>query len=171
MARVKASSIKSVSRIDQPHKKHHGYYVRVCFKGEKHSKFFSDKKHNGGDEALHAAVQWRNQKEKEIGKPRTDRMVIAAPDDRRLGVRRIVETTRRGEKVYEYSAYEVTWCPEPGKVKRKRFFVNTYGEDGAKEEAYRFRRAQEIKMYGQEIGAGATVVEKEEEKEGEAVAA
>ena len=143
--------MKSISRIDQSSKKHHGYYVRVNYRGEQHRKFFSDKKHGGGDEALEAAIKYRNELEKQLGKPRTERMVLARKDGERVGVRRFRHVKKRGDKTYHSDAYEVTWCPEPGKVQRKRFYIGKLGEKEAKRRAYEYRRAQEMKIYGAEI--------------------
>jgi hypothetical protein len=145
--------MKSISRIDQPAKKHHGYYVRVSFRGKQHSKFFSDKKFGGGEAALEAAIRYRNETEAELGKPRTDRVVVAPADKAKGGggVRRYMKPTRRGDKVHYSDVYEVTWCPEPGKVRRKRFYIGKLGEREAKRRAYEFRRVQERRMYGQPI--------------------
>jgi hypothetical protein len=36
------SGYKSISRLDHPKKRTHGWYVRVVFQGEIHAHFFSD---------------------------------------------------------------------------------------------------------------------------------
>jgi len=143
--------MKSISRIDQPEKNHHGYYVRVSYRGVQHRKFFSDKKYEGGDAALDAAIKYRNQLERDLGKPRTDRTIVAREGRKRLGVRRYKNPTRRGHKTYYSEVYEVTWCPEPGKIRRKQFAINKYGEEEARRRAYALRRAKEIQMYGAEV--------------------
>jgi len=145
--------MKSISRIDQVEKSHHGYYVRVNFRGKQYRKFFSDKKYGGSEEALEEAVRHRNQLEEEIGKPRTDRRVQANTDGDRVGVRRYQKPTRRNGKVYYSDVYEVSWCPEPGQVRRKTFYIGKLGEREAKRRAYSLRRSKEILMYGSEIGA------------------
>jgi len=48
-------SIPGVSRIDQPEKHNHGFYVRLTRNGKKFAKFFSDKKFKGKNKALVAA--------------------------------------------------------------------------------------------------------------------
>ncbi len=50
-----------VSRIDQPEKKNHGWYVRITLKGETQQKFFADKTHSGKNKALKAAQTHRDQ--------------------------------------------------------------------------------------------------------------
>ena len=49
-----------VSRIDQPQKSNHGWYVRVTRGGRTIQKFFSDKKFESRDGALNAARQHRD---------------------------------------------------------------------------------------------------------------
>ncbi|MCP4360893.1 MAG: AP2 domain-containing protein [Chloroflexi bacterium] len=144
--------MKSISRIDQPEKNNHGYYVRVSFRGKQHRKFFNDKKYGGEEDALEAAIKYRNQLEKELGKPRTDRMVLAPKDKERAGVRRIRKQTRKNGKVYYSEVYEVQWCPEPGKVERKNFYISTLGEEEARRRAYELRRIKERRIYGKPIG-------------------
>jgi hypothetical protein len=144
--------MKSISRIDQAQKNNHGFYVRVSFRGEQHRKFFSDKKYGGQDEALHEAIKYRDYLEQELGKPRTDRMVLAPKDNnKRAGVRRIKKPKRKNGKIYYSDVYEVQWCPEPGKVERKNFYVGTLGEEEARRRAYDLRRVMERRIYGSAI--------------------
>src|SRR5436190_10691535 len=49
-----------VSRIDQPEKKNHGWYVRVTYKGKTEQKFFADKSNGGKTKALKAAQGHRD---------------------------------------------------------------------------------------------------------------
>ncbi len=144
--------MKSISRIDQPEKNNHGFYVRVSFRGQQHRKFFSDAKYGGDEGALDAAIAYRNSLERDLGKPHTDRMVLAPKDKKRAGVRRIQKTRRKNGKVYTYDVYEVQWCPEPRKVERQFFYVNTLGEHEARRRAYELRRAKERQIYGRAFG-------------------
>ena len=59
---------KDIARIDQDIKRTHGWYVRVRFRGETHSKFFSDRKCGGRYSSLLAALAWRDKTETELGK-------------------------------------------------------------------------------------------------------
>jgi hypothetical protein len=55
MAKTKKKTRKSipgVSRIDQPEKHNHGFYVRLTRNGKKFAKFFSDKKSGSKSKAL-----------------------------------------------------------------------------------------------------------------------
>lgn len=146
------SGHKGISRIDQEDRNHHGWYVRVTFGGQKHSKFFSDSKHGGEKTALAAAVSHRDQIEKDFGKPRTDRQV--APKTARntsgvVGVRRRVRALAGGVDVREY--YEVSWNPWPGKVCRKMFSITELGDRAAFLAACAFRRQKERETFGGEV--------------------
>src|SRR5687768_14368326 len=71
-----SSGHKGISRVDYLKRNSHGWYVRVPWKGEIHGKFFSDSANGGRETALAKAVRYRNRLEKELGKPRTDRIVM-----------------------------------------------------------------------------------------------
>ncbi len=146
------SGHKGISRIDQETRNHHGWYVRVTFGGNKHSKFFSDSKHGGSKPALDAAVAHRDQIEREFGKPRTDRQV--APKTARntsgvVGVRRRSRRLVDGDGLREY--FEVSWNPWPGKVCRKMFSISELGERQAFLQACAFRRQKERETFGGEV--------------------
>jgi len=49
--------MKGISRIDQPGKRTHGFFVRLARQGKTHSAFFGDKSHGGRENALAAAQQ------------------------------------------------------------------------------------------------------------------
>jgi hypothetical protein len=49
-----------ISRIDQPEKKNHGWYVRVTHKGNTQAKFFADKANGSKAKALKAAQAHRD---------------------------------------------------------------------------------------------------------------
>ena len=66
------SGHKGISRIDCPENKTVGWYVRVRLGNVTKSKFISDHKNSGKEEALKRAIVCRNQLEQELGKPRTD---------------------------------------------------------------------------------------------------
>lgn len=74
------SGYKSVSRIEQEPSgngsnrrgRTAGWYVRVWWRGETHAKYFGDVTCGGSEAALAEAVAWRDAKERELGKPRTE---------------------------------------------------------------------------------------------------
>jgi hypothetical protein len=149
------SGYKGISRIDQEKRKTHGWYVRVRFNGTQRSKFFSDETHGGREPALEKAVLYRNQLEKELDKPRTDRLVIARNPRNRSGFTGIQRKTKiiktdAGERVTR-NVYEVTWNPEPGRLARTWVSIDEYGEEAALRKACAIRREKEREMFGSEV--------------------
>lgn len=146
------SGFKGISRIDQPTRNTYGWYVRVTFNGKQVAKFFSDKVHGGKPKALEAAVRYRDQAEEELGRPRTDRLVIARNPRNSSGIMgiqlktRTIKTDEGERKVTKF--YVVTWNPEPGRVERIFVPVDKYGEKAALLKACRIRREKEKEMYG-----------------------
>ena len=129
---------KSISRIDARRAK--GWYVRVAASGKVHGKFFSDSKYKGKkNAALNAAIRWRDELEKKLGKPRTDRTIVMR-GKRSRGVRK---TMKAGRPVYE-----VTWSPEPGRISRTTFSITLYGQKGARDRAEKLRADMEKRYYG-----------------------
>ena len=60
-----------ISRIDQPEKANHGWYVRITKKGHTEQKFFADKSYGGRSESLDSAREFRDfLKEQILGIPR-----------------------------------------------------------------------------------------------------
>ena len=99
------SGHKGISRIDSEQKKMHGWYVRVRLNNETRAKFVTDRQHGGREEALAAAVVVRDELERELGKPRTDWVVVGHNPRNRggvAGVRRAVKKYKgKDGKVYE----------------------------------------------------------------------
>ncbi|MEW6406267.1 MAG: AP2 domain-containing protein [Chloroflexota bacterium] len=147
---------KSITRMD--YKKNKGWYVRIKYKGVEHRKYFGDTVWGGYDEAFEAAIEWRDAKEQELGKPRTDRMVFSNPRNEVgvTGVYRAIRwtgaTDREGNPLPNYSpVYAVTWSPEPGRRKATSFSIPKYGEEKAREMAIKLRREKEKTIYGDTI--------------------
>lgn len=129
---------KNVARLEYPPRDMFGYWVRIQWQGQKHAKFFSDRKYGDRLAALDAAIEWRNNTEKAIGKPRTEQLVVGAPKPNNTGV---VGVRRRRENHTDY--YEATWVNEAGKLARTRFSVTKHGEKGALKKAIKARQAHE----------------------------
>lgn len=149
------SGYKGISRIDSPLKKMHGWYVRVRLNKVTKSKFISDKMYGGKEAALRNAVECRDRMEQEMGKPRTD-WVIVGNNPRNTtgvaGVRRAVRKYRgKDGKIYLNEVYEVSW--NAGREKRGRTCVsiNKYGEAAAFRRACAIRRQKEQEMYGKVV--------------------
>ena len=63
------SEPRNIVRIDIPHRNTHGWQVRVTRQNERHTKFFSDSRYGGSDEAYAAAKQYRDQLIAELPQP------------------------------------------------------------------------------------------------------
>lgn len=126
---------KDVARIDQESKRTHGWYVRVRFVGKTHSKFFSDKKNGGRYSSLLAALAWRDKKEIELGKQRTDRHIVTVSNTTSgvVGV-------RLNEKL---GRYEVSWVNKEGKQGKTSVSISRHGKRKAFERACEIRRVKE----------------------------
>jgi hypothetical protein len=134
------SKHKDIARIDQVSKKTHGWYVRVRYLGKTNSKFFSDKKCGGRSSALLAAIAWRNDTEKRLGKPRTDRNIVTISNTKSgvVGV-------RLNEKL---GRYEVSWVDKAGKQGKTSVSVKKYGKAAAFKRACEIRAQKEAERLG-----------------------
>ena len=151
------SGHKGISRIDSEQKKMHGWYVRVRFNKQGRAKFISDKLHGGREAGLKMAVECRNQLEQELGKPRTD-WVIVGNNPRNesgvVGVRRAVKKYKgKDGKIYLNEVYEVSWNAGREKKGRTSVSIRKYGEAAAFRRACAIRRQKEQMMYGQPVTA------------------
>lgn len=138
-----SSGYKGVSRVDHFKRNTHGWYVRVRYRGENYAKFFSDSIYKGANRALSHAVKWRDDTEKRIGKPRTDRVIIAAGPPSNTGVLG-VQRTNKGVG----GSFEVTWSPAPGKISRTSVSIQKWGEEKAFQKACAKRKEFEKKAFG-----------------------
>ena len=146
------SGHKGISRIDCPAKKTVGWYVRVRLGNVTNSKFISDKMYGGKDAALEKAIECRNQMEIEMGKPRTNWVIVGNNSRNKsgiVGVRRAVKKYRgKDGTVYNNEVYEVTWNAGRDKRGQTSVSIRKYGEAGAFRRACAIRRQKEQEMYG-----------------------
>lgn len=142
-----SSGYKGICRVDYLKRSAFGWSVRVRFKGENFAKFFSDSSYGGREAALTAAVHWRDETERSIGKPRTDRVINAANVKSNTGVMGV-----QFVNVGPQGAFEATWSPSPGKVSRTKVSIAKYGEYEAFARACRIRRAFERRAFGGVLG-------------------
>jgi hypothetical protein len=147
-----SSGHKSISRVDHRKRHMHGWYVRVIYKGVTHSRFFNDSLCGGRRAALAEAIEWRNETEREVGKPRTERLVVSVNARNKsgvIGVRRVAKRAGRQRRGPVYYEYAVQWSPEPKMRQTACFSVKKYGEKEAFRLACEFRKQKEAEMYGQ----------------------
>jgi hypothetical protein len=109
--KAKTTRYLNITRMDYP--KSQGYFVRVRWKGDARSKLFSDGVYGDRLAALAAAIAWRDETTRELGKPRPG----AAPSPG-VGIHRRV---REGREVYE-----ATWSVG-GKRGRTTYSIEKHG--------------------------------------------
>ena len=137
------SKTPGICRIDQQHKRTHGFFVRVRRKGKTHSAFFTDLRYGGKAEALAAAQAHQLKLAAKLGSPvQMSRRAWAEIRRRKgscsiVGVQKLV--VRRGKRPVTY--WKATWSPEPYVVRRKVFSVKKFGARKAKRLAIRARQA------------------------------
>ena len=112
---------------------------------------FSDNLWDGKEIALDEAIYWRDQKEKELGKPRTDRVVVMRNPRNKTGTigvcRKLKKYYKRG-KCYTEDVYEVTCTPVVGEGSKKTSVsVRKWGEKEALKRAITIRKQMEQNIY------------------------
>lgn len=130
----KTTKYKNITRMD--YARNRAYWVRIRWKGKRYSRMFSDSKYHGRLGALCAALAWRDQIRTELGIPKTERFVIGAMRPSNTGIRGV----RKRLDSDGYVVYEATWMTTTGKMQRRRFSVNKYGEQGARDLAKKARQ-------------------------------
>ena len=119
----KTVKYKSITRLDTDST--HGWWVRVYFKGKIYTKLFSDSLFDDGQHALEEAIKWRNQKEEELDKPRSESYVMLKRKSNTgfPGIHRIVRKTNKKGKEYIEDVYYIH-----GKSKYTTVSVTKWGE-------------------------------------------
>ncbi len=156
--------LKGISRIDQPDKKTHGWFVRFYKNGKIHSRFASDSKYGGKQKALEQAKKLKQDLEYKLMNGASEGVSDEKPQNRRkpksssinksgmVGVSLVFQRSRTGKR---YPYYQVSWNPEPGRMKVKSWSVNKYGWDRAWEMASRFRKEKMKEIYGEDYEQGS----------------
>jgi hypothetical protein len=124
-----------ISRIDQPDKRTHGYFVRLARRGKIYPAFFGDKTHGGKRRALKAAQKHYRmllRKHGRISRREWAQMLRRKGASGIIGVRKIVVTN-----VY----WAAHWMPRPHVSRQKKFSVQKYGARRAKALAIQARKA------------------------------
>ena len=144
----RSSCTPGISRIDQPEKHNHGFFVRVQRQGKIHSAFFTDFKHGGRAQALAAAQQYHRKLLAKLGPPKRRLRQWWAEIVRRRGrsgihgVQKVVDRRFKRPRIY----WKATWSPEPYTVRRRQFSARKFGNEEARRLAIRARRAGVLSM-------------------------
>jgi hypothetical protein len=120
----RTTKYKNLTRIETSPKHRPGYLVRVTWARKTHTKYFADAAYGDRLGSLAAAVEWRDQVEREVGKPHTNRPAIGVAYSN-TGIVGISRTTKAGKPIFQ-----VTWY-ENGKQRRRVFSIDLMGEQKA----------------------------------------
>lgn len=129
---------KNIIRCNYRERSMVGYYVRVMYGGRSLQRFCSDKEMGGRLGALSEAIRFRHDAERELGKPRTERIVRKSS----RASQGVYLTKHNGRLVYV-----AAWSPAPYESLRKAFPIRGRGYKRAYRSAMRFRRQMEDKYY------------------------
>jgi len=127
---------KNISRYKAGRKKGTGLQVCVQWRKEIRYRSFPDSDFDSPAEILLAALEWRDEAEIELGKPRTERRILSGP-----GV-------YRSKDFYGNEYWIAQWSPAFGKTIRKCYAIKKYGELEARLLAQVKRREMEERYYG-----------------------
>lgn len=151
MSKTGQKSILLIERERSGHPEAY-YYVKIKWQGKQYHKTFSVSQYKTREEALAAAIAWRDETEKAIGKPRTNRQVIGISRRNKTGIVGAsfvtVPVKENGKVVRKPKHIQVTWSPEPGVIRRTSISIDKYGLEEAKRIALELRRKAEEDMYG-----------------------
>lgn len=129
-----------ITRIDQPEKKNHGYYVRITHRGKSHQKYFPDKSSGGKTKALKAAKAHRDTLLAKMPKYKQE---AASKKKRRIkqsGVTGVTHVVSKSPKGTTYEYWQAAWVDADGKRKTAKFSITRYGSDKALAQAKKARR-------------------------------
>lgn len=136
----KTRSNYGISRIDQPDKKNHGFYVRITHNGTLYQRYFPDKASGGKTKALAKAKAYRDEVVSKL--PKYKQEAIASRRKKILqsgvtGVTHVVAKAPGGNKVYEY--WQAAWDDTGGRRRTAKFSISRYGQKEALEMAKKAR--------------------------------
>ena len=129
-----------ITRIDQPEKKNHGFYVRITHRGKNFQKYFPDKSLGGKPKALKAAKAFRDSLLKKMPKFKQEaasRKKCRIKQSGVVGVTHVVSKSPKGT-VYEY--WQAAWADANGRRCTSKFSISRYGDEKAMDMAKKARR-------------------------------
>jgi len=121
-----------ISRIDQPEKRNHGFYVRITHRGSTVQKYFPDQSNGGKDQALLRAQEFRDSiiselpmgKQQQAARPRRATLTSGV-----TGVTHVVSRDGNGQIRYEY--WQGAWTLPDGRRRTRKFSIGRYGQEEA----------------------------------------
>lgn len=122
----KMRALQHISRIDQPRKHQHGWWVRIQRDGEKIQSFFSDVAHGGQSHALRKAKAYRDQLLINYPKPEYGNM-FNRTNSRNTSGKAGVHKTRSLKRGRAYDVWQASWVLPNGKHINKKFAFSPEG--------------------------------------------
>lgn len=129
-----------ITRIDQPEKKNHGYYVRITHRGKTHQKYFPDKSSGGKSKSLKLA---KDHRDKLLAKMPRYKQDAASKKKRKVlksGMTGVTHVVSRSPKGQSYEYWQAAWLDSSGRRRTAKFSMGRYGQDKALELAKKARR-------------------------------
>jgi hypothetical protein len=134
---TKSVKHKNLTRVDRDRPgraPEHGFHVRLSWKGQVFQKWFSDTTHGDRLGALTAALAWRDEKERALGKPRTEHVIKGQDSTSNTG---IVGVARLDVDGHPY--YRALWRDPEGRQHVRFFRIDLLGEQRALRAAIKAR--------------------------------
>ena len=128
-----------ISRIDQPEKKNHGYYVRITPRGNPNQKFVPDKSSGGKAKALKAAKEFRDKAFAKLPKARREAAANRRKRIKQSGVPGVTHVVSKSVAGTTYEYWQAAWTSR-GKRKTAKFSIARYGNNKALDLAKKARR-------------------------------
>jgi hypothetical protein len=126
-----------ISRIDQPDKRNHGWFVRITLKGVVQSKFFADKTWGGKNAALDGARDHRDALVKRLPKERQESLARRRKGVKKSGVTGVTHILTKDQHGTSYEYWQAAWKDKEGRRHTAKFSV---GEHGGKKALYLAKR-------------------------------
>lgn len=116
-----------ISRIDQPEKKNHGFYVRITHRGKTTQKFFPDKSLGGKSKALKLAQQFRDKLVAKLPKLKREAAARKKRKVLKSGVVGVTHVVSRAKGRNDYAYWQAAWTDARGKRRTAKFSISRYG--------------------------------------------
>ena len=134
-----------ITRIDQPDKKNHGYYVRITHKGKSHQKYFPDKASGGKNKAMAAAKAYRDDILAKMPKYKQDAASRKKRRIKKSGITGVTHVVSKSSKGKNYDYWQAAWIDKSNKRKTAKFSITRYGD---KEALTRAKQARQEGLNG-----------------------
>jgi hypothetical protein len=131
-----------ITRIDQPEKKNHGFYVRITHLGKTHQKYFPDKSSGGRAKALRLAREHRSRLLSKMPRAKQEAAARKPRKILRSGVVGVTHVVSRGSNGKNYEYWQAAWIDPNGKRRTAKYSIGRYGKETALELAKRARKSK-----------------------------